>query len=100
MPTVPYLSDHANAPRILRFEAQLKTIHPGERSDLDIEIRDNHPPLHLLFNATMGSYNQDPGKKDRWYFRAGPERGEAKVVLTAVNEMNLMDKASCAITVE
>lgn len=100
MPTVPYLAEHENRPRILRLQAQDKSVHPGEKIDLDIDIRDNYPPLHLLFNATMGSYNQDPRKNDVWYFRAGFERGEARVDLTVVNEMNLMDQASCRIVVE
>lgn len=99
-PTVQSLSEDPNAPRIFGFEPQAKRIHPGERTDLDIEVRDEHPPLHFLFNAKMGSYNQDSTRKDHWYFRAGPKSGQAEVALTVVNEINLMAQGRCSITIE
>jgi len=99
-PTMQSLSDHPGAPRILRFEPQARTIHPGEKTDLNIEVIDEHPPLHLLFDAKMGSYNQDPTKNDLWYFRAGPKSGQAEVALTVVNDINLMTQGRCSITIE
>ncbi len=98
--TVQSLSEDPDAPRILRFEPRARTIHPGERTDLDIEVRDEHPPLHFLFNAKMGSYNQDPTRKDHWYFRSGPKSGQAEVALTVVNEINLMAQGRCSIRIE
>lgn len=99
-PKVRSLSDDLNSPKIIRFVPGVSKIGPGDRADLQIEIRDEHPPLHYLFNAKMGSYNQDLTSKDPWYFRAGPKSGKAEVFLTVVNEINLMAQARCEISIE
>lgn len=98
--TVESLLDDERVPRTLRFEPQAKVIRTGERTDLEIEVKDNYPPLHFLFQAKHGSYNQDPAQKDRWYFRAGPNKAQAELALTVVNAINLMAESRCYITIE
>lgn len=65
-----------------------------------IDIQDNYPPHELLFEAFNGSYNRDPAEPDLWYFRAGHQRGSAQVILTVVNSINLLAKASARIEID
>jgi hypothetical protein len=97
-PTASMLTDMERVPRIKRFEAKATTLKAGERTDLVIDVEDNHPPQDWLFRAINGSYNHDP-ENDLWYFRAGHEKGSAEVALTVVNNVNLMVTARTSILI-
>ena len=97
--SVPTLDDHENAPKISRFEPQSKEVHPGDRTDLEIEVAGSYEPFQYLFQAELGSYNLDPSPNDRWYFRAGPVKGKAALTLTVVNEINLAAVRQIFITI-
>src|ERR1043165_533553 len=93
------LADQERTPKILRFEPETSSVKAGGRTDLVIDLQDNYPPHELLFEALNGSYNRDPAEPDLWYFRAGHQRGSAQVILTVVNSINLLAKASARIEI-
>jgi len=97
--TTEMLLGHEHGPKILRFEPKATTIKAGERTDLVIDIQNNYPPHDLLFEAVNGSYNRDPAEPDKWYFRAGHQKGSGQVILTVVNRINLLSKASALIEI-
>ena len=97
--TTEMLAGAKDAPKILLFQPEATTLKAGERTDLVIDILNNYPPHDLLFEAVNGSYNRDPAEPDQWYFRAGHLRGSAQVILTVVNRINLMSKASALIEI-
>ncbi|HET8921855.1 MAG TPA: hypothetical protein VFN26_02545 [Candidatus Acidoferrum sp.] len=99
-PTVSTLADDAHVPRITRFEPRSTVLPPGGRTDLEIEVKDDYPPLQYLFRVELGSYNLDPAQGGRWYFRAGPVKGKAELTLTVVNQINLMAESRCSIAIE
>jgi hypothetical protein len=98
-PAVPSLAADPRVPRITRFEPRTAVVRPGERTDLEIEVRDDYPPLEYLLRAEHGSCNLDP-TQSRWYFRAGPVKSKAEVALTVVNQINLMAEMRRLITIE
>lgn len=97
--TAPTLDNHENAPKIARFEPQSKDVHPGDRTDLEIQVTGSYAPFQYLFQVELGSYNLVPSQNDRWYFRAGPVKGTAALTLTVVNEINLAAVRQTFITI-
>lgn len=99
-PTVSTLANDAHVPRITRFEPRSTVLPPAGRTDLEIEVKDDYPPLQYLFRVEHGSCNLDPAQSGRWYFRAGPAKGRAELTLTVVNQINLMAESQCSIAIE
>lgn len=97
--TAASLAGHPDAPRIVRFEPAASGVPTGGAVDLRVDVEDSHPPLSLLFSAEGGSYNVDPARPGRYYFRAGPDPGSGVVTLQAVNSLNLLARSRCEVQI-
>ena len=85
LPTVPSYGDQAEG-LLSRAMTQAPRVPAGGRLELGEFATETKEGVTLFFLTSSGSVNRDPESPQKWYYRAGVERGAQEITLYRVGK--------------